>query len=329
MAWSVLTWKILRIFQSRFLSGKVRAEARHSSYTRPLATIDMKIRKFLENLTPEEIAKNNLEHLEETDKLFEEFKDAYTKSCCSLCGNKIEKFILDEPCFHWFTIPNGIRKKHFREYLASPIGYFKLESYFRWMATLEKPLANINDLPEESKKLKEITIRWKNIEWSLNYGETDLKGHQNSRNADFPHFHIQVILNSRPFIRFNDFHIPFTKEDLFTFKMLEEAGDLVDFNEGIGKGISAITDPNYLKELDKVMTIADDEDNATFATTSMFALPDGKKMSGEIIQKIFLESKETGIPTRHLIQKYFPDANIHTEINPGKGVPDVKGRNKR
>ena len=34
MAWSVLTWKILRIFQSQFLSGKVCAETRHSSYTK-------------------------------------------------------------------------------------------------------------------------------------------------------------------------------------------------------------------------------------------------------------------------------------------------------
>lgn len=290
----------------------------------------MKIKKILESLTPEEIEKNNFEHIEETDKVFEEFKDAYFKSCCSLCGNKIEKFIPDEPCFHWFTLPNGIRKKHFKEYLADQIEYFKLESYFRWMATIEKPLANINDLPlEESKKLKEITIRWKNVEWSLNYGETDLKGHQNSKNADFPHFHIQVILNNRPFIRFNDFHIPFSKEDLFTFKMIEEGGDLVNFDDGVGRGISAITDPDYLEELDKNMKIAYDENNATFETTSMFSLPDGKTMSGKILQKLFLESRETGIPTRHLIKKYLPDANNYTEVNPGKGVPDIKGRNKR
>jgi len=30
MAWSVLTWKILRIFQSQFLFGEVRAKTRHS-----------------------------------------------------------------------------------------------------------------------------------------------------------------------------------------------------------------------------------------------------------------------------------------------------------
>jgi hypothetical protein len=34
MAWSVLTWKILRISQSQFLFGEVRAKSRHSSYTK-------------------------------------------------------------------------------------------------------------------------------------------------------------------------------------------------------------------------------------------------------------------------------------------------------
>jgi len=33
MAWFGLTWKILRIFQSQFLFGEVRAKTRHSSYT--------------------------------------------------------------------------------------------------------------------------------------------------------------------------------------------------------------------------------------------------------------------------------------------------------
>tara|TARA_R110002051_G_scaffold257482_1_gene316499 strand:+ start:1926 stop:2099 length:174 start_codon:yes stop_codon:yes gene_type:complete len=54
MAWSVHTWKILRIFQSQFLSGEVCAETRHSSYTQTLATIKKhqhrKYRKLFEKL---------------------------------------------------------------------------------------------------------------------------------------------------------------------------------------------------------------------------------------------------------------------------------------
>lgn len=44
MAWSVHNWKILRIFQSQFLSGEVRAETRHSSNTKTLAAIMPKMK---------------------------------------------------------------------------------------------------------------------------------------------------------------------------------------------------------------------------------------------------------------------------------------------
>ena len=39
MAWSVPTWKILRISQSQFLFGEVRAESCHSPYTSTLVAI--------------------------------------------------------------------------------------------------------------------------------------------------------------------------------------------------------------------------------------------------------------------------------------------------
>jgi len=291
----------------------------------------MKIKEILENLSPEEIENENLEHLKENEEIFEEFKDAYFKKCCSLCGNKLDKFIPDEPCFHWFLLPNGIKKKHFKEYLNKHVGSFLLESYFRWLANLEAPLKNINDLGEEknSAKLKEITIRFKNIEWSLNYGITDLKGHLNSENANFPHFHIQMIVDEQPFLRFNDFHIPFSKPDLSNLNMLKEEGDLINFSHGNGEGISAITNPEYLKELDKVMTVAKNDKTAAFNTSSFFQMPVGKTIPGVKLNLIFKESQETGVPSRHLIKKYYPDVKIVTEINPGEGVPELKRRNKR
>lgn len=44
MAWLVLTWKILRIFQSQFLFREVCADTRHSSYTKTLPTITKQIK---------------------------------------------------------------------------------------------------------------------------------------------------------------------------------------------------------------------------------------------------------------------------------------------
>lgn len=68
----------------------------------------------------------------------------------------------------------------------------------------------------------ETTIKYKNIEWTLTYGQSDLDGHKDSQNANFPHFHLQMLVDELPFIRFNDFHIPFSKEDLFNIKLLKK-----------------------------------------------------------------------------------------------------------
>ena len=172
-------------------------------------------------------------------------------------------------------------------------------------------------------------MRFKDIEWSLNYGKTDLDGHTNSQNAYFPHFHLQMLVASKPFIRFNDFHIPFSVEDLCTIKLMEEASDLVDFRHDQAEGMSFIENSENLKELDKIMKVAENEDKATFHTSSMIQMSDGKTMSGEILVKIFEESKKTKIPIRHLINKYYPDAKIVTEVFPGKGVTEMKKRKKR
>lgn len=286
------------------------------------------IREFLENLTEEEIQKNNQEEIRENDEIYLEFKDAYSKNCCSLCGNKIDYFNKIEPCYHWFLLPKGIRKKDFENYLKDSIGYLKLENYFRWVANIENPIKSINDLSNEisKSKFKEITIRYKNIEWSLTIGLTDLDGHQDSKNANFPHFHLQMLIDDKPFINFNDFHIPFSKEDLFNFKLMKEAPDLVDFRNNNGEGMSLIENSENLKKFIKVMKVAENDENALLRSRTIVQRPDGKTMSEHTLQKLADESRKTKIPMRNLISKYFPDATTFTEILPGKGVPEMKKR---
>jgi DNA-directed RNA polymerase subunit H (RpoH/RPB5) len=291
----------------------------------------MKIRKFIENLKPEEIEEKNLQQIKENDEFFKEFKDAHEKKCCVLCGNKLDYFSDFEPCFHWFLLPTGIKKKHFKKYLFEAIGYYKLESYFRWIATLESPLKNINDLTDEKSgsKLKEITIKYENIEWSMNFGKSDLDGHKDSNYGKLPHFHIQMLIDDKPFIRFNDFHIPFSKEDLFTLQMMEEAADLISLDYYLGAGMSFIEKKENLIELDKVMTLAEDENKATFNTSSFLQMPEGKTIKEEEIEKFIKESKETKTPLRKIMNNNVPDIKIITEIRPGNSVPKMKKRSSR
>jgi len=289
------------------------------------------LKEYLATLPPELIEKRNQEQIEGNKKMFAEFKDAFSKSCCFLCGNKLEIFYTDEPCFHWFLRPNGIRKKDFKDYLSEPIGFFRLESYLRWVATTENFIKNINDLESETSKskIKEVTIKYKNIEWSLNFGKSDLEGHSNSKNSDFPHFHLQMLIDGNPFISFNNFHIPFSKYDLIDIKLMEEASDLIKFGHSQAPGMSVIEDEELLKEMDELMVASENMDTATFNAKTMAIMPEGMKMSGEKLSEMFKENKETKVPLRHLMKKYFPEVNLVTQIEPADGFPDKKTRNKR
>ncbi|WP_452228255.1 hypothetical protein [Lacinutrix sp. MEBiC02404] len=289
------------------------------------------LKDYLASLPPELVEKRNQEQIEENRQMFAEFKDAFSKSCCFLCGNKLETFYPDEPCFHWFLRPNGIRKKDFKTYLSEPIGFFRLESYLRWVATTENFIKNINDLESETSKskIREVTIKYQNIEWSLHYGKTDLEGHSNSKNANFPHFHLQMFIDDNPFIRFNDFHIPFSKYDLFDIKLMDEASDLIQFGHSQAPGMSVIEDEELLKEMDELMISSENMDSATFNSQTMVTMPEGQTMSGEKLNEMFKENRETKVPLRHLMKKYFPEVKTVTQIEPADGFPDKKTRNKR
>jgi len=267
-------------------------------------TNKMNIRDRLTHLTPEEIQSHNAIQVENHKKDYEEFLDAFNKDCCSLCGMKLNYFNESERCLHWFLLPEGIRKKHFVSYLHEPIGFFNLDFYLRWVASIKEPLKNINDLTNNISKSKivERTIKFKNLEWSLNYGDTDLKGHQ-SKNATFPHFHLQIINDNKLFIRFNDCHIPFSQHDLDVLHLLEEAPDLFEVRHIYGEGMSYIENPENKELLDETMKLADNTDTAALNTRSIIQLPEGQSMSGDMIDKLLKESRETKTPLRHLVKK--------------------------
>ncbi|MBA9079830.1 MULTISPECIES: hypothetical protein [Rufibacter] len=91
----------------------------------------MDIKDFINSLTPEEIEERNNKQLEENQRVYEEFKAAYTKGIYSLDSQPIDSFKLNAPCYHWFLRPKGIKKKHFKKYLPYPIGFFRFNSYIQ------------------------------------------------------------------------------------------------------------------------------------------------------------------------------------------------------
>ena len=289
------------------------------------------LRKFIESIPKEEVEKQMKLQDEENRKVYKEFIEGLKENRCFLCREQMDNFNKSKPCFHWFTYPEGIKKKYFKNYLNKPIGFFKLDSYFRWLANSEKPIGNINDLKEETSRTSYIdtTYKFKTIEWAFSIGHTDKEGHKDANVGSAPHYHIQMKVKGRIFLKFNDFHIPFSDDDLFTIELLEQSKDKVKLGYCYGTGIGILENEEYLPMIDEVLSIAEDEKNATVNRQTFIEAPKGQTISGKIIAKAAEESNRTKKPLGKILQKYLSDANFTTIISPGKAIPKMTKRSRK
>jgi hypothetical protein len=287
------------------------------------------LKTSFKNLGEGFIAEKNRQQDEENKRVHEDFISNLQKGKCFLCGMNMNSFKDSVHCFHWFTYPKGIRKKHFESYLKKPLGFFQLDSYFRWLANSEVFLTNINDLKVETSATSylESTFRYKNIEWAFSVGNTDLEGHTAAKVGAEPHFHIQMKINNQIFLRFNDFHIPFSDQDLFMIELRKQMGDELIINQGsLNAGIAVLENEELFKELEKEMIRSDDETTAPFNRQSIIIAPEGQTISGEIMQQAFDESSRTKEPVSKVIQRLIKDIKVITQIVPGDAVPEMTKR---
>lgn len=295
----------------------------------PYSKVNLK--KFIESIPDAEVKKQMKLQDEENRKVYKEFIDKLKKNKCFLCGENIDVFNESKPCFHWFTYPKGIKKKYFNNFLKKPIGFFRLDSYFRWLANSEKPIGNINDLKEETSKTSyiETTYKYKDIVWAFSIGHTDKEGHKNSKWGAIPHYHIQMKIQDRIFLKFNDFHIPFSDEDLFNIELLRQAKDQVKLGYYRGHGIGILENEEILPIIDEALTISENEESATFNRQTIIQATEGNTISTEIIVKAIEESNQTKQPVGKILQKYLSDANFTTIISPGEAVPKMTKRSRK
>lgn len=290
------------------------------------------LRAFIESIPPEVVGENQKQQEKENERIYNEFLESLETGRCFLCGDMTDSFEEEKPCFHWFLYPKGIKKKCFESYLQNPIGFFQLDSYFRWYANSEKPLGNINDLKEEISKTSylETTYKYNNIEWAFSIGHTDKEGHDNAAVGSVPHYHIQMKVDGRVFLRFNDFHIPFSDSDLFTMEMFEQASDLVEWGHYRGHGMGIIEDEENLKLIDDVMTTTDKYEDGIFCRQTMITSNPGQTIPGELIGRAIDENSRTKEPIGRIMQRLLAEAEIEASVfaslSPGTAAVEMTKR---
>jgi hypothetical protein len=284
-------------------------------------------RDFFESLSTKEIEENNRNDHEEHKRQVMAFKAAYAKGRCYLCGEPFDQMRGSQPCTHWLLRRCKFKKNDF-EKVWKHFDYHNVASFLRWCANEEAFLKNINNLDSErsERKILSCTIKWKNVEWTFDCTASDLAGHGRTHSA-FPHYHFQMRLDGRPFIKFNDFHVPFSDRDLFNLSLREEPWFHQSFGTA-GDGMQEAVSVPAERILELTIPTTDEEQAPYHLSTIIYARD--RPISGKEIWEIREEAKRTNKSLAYVTQQRLADsAIVQTTISPGDTVPDIANRTER
>lgn len=285
--------------------------------------------KFLESLPEAERVRGNEVDRRAAEAEYQDFLAHFTKGSCYLCEKPMASFSKESPCPHWLLRPKGFKKKAFPE-IAKRYGYFQIQAFLRWVANRDGFARNINDLPEEGTdgKLFEVTIKYKNLEWAFSCTESDYEGHATSRQARHQHYHFQMRIDQRPFIDYNDFHVPFTEMDVINIEAMRTLLGKVQPRYSFGEGMRDILNDDTVEHIVNAPIPENDSDEAHFKLVTIAMAEEGKTISGEDLYQIIQEAKAKGVKVASLIHK-LPNARTQVVITPGPGVIEQAPRSGR
>jgi len=268
------------------------------------------------------------------DNEYSSFIEHYERESCYLCGKSFKTLSKAAPCLHWLLRRCKFKKKDFPK-ITENYDFYNIYAFLRWVANAETGVRNINNLKEESseRKVFEITIKWKNIEWTLDCSKNDFDGHKGSK-TDFPHWHFQMRVDGNQFINFNDYHIPLSKDDQLKIVLENdpESGFLHTFGPG-GQGMQEHMD-RLAENPDEFIANAVSTSNPEEGATHMLSIVKGPEggISGDKVDAALEMARNTGKTLAHCFREVLADdksASISTIASPADSVPEIAKRTER
>jgi hypothetical protein len=290
--------------------------------------------KFLSGVSPAERGRVNEKSRQEALAQHKLFKEKFRAGQCCFCGDALTAFDAAKPCRHWLLKPVGFGKEHFG-LLAKEHSWTVLENYLGWVANEGAFAQNINDLADEGTgKLVESTIKYETIAWSFSCGAGDLAGHEGGAEASKrPHYHFQMYVDEKPFIRFNDFHLPLSETDIGFLECMRSNPGKVRKRLAGGEGMSEVLDESMLEHvvrLGRSGTTEDEAENAPIKLDTFIMAEPGRTIKGEDIYNLIQAAKAEGVTLSSKVRE-LRDVSVHTIVSPGPGVVEQaprKGRKK-
>jgi hypothetical protein len=279
--------------------------------------------KFLASISPEVRARINERNRQEALEQHKRFSEAFKSGQCSHCGDALTTFDQAKPCQHWLLKPEGFGKEHF-ERLANQHSWAVLEYYLRWVANEEAFAKNINDLADEGAgKLVELTIKYKNLEWSFSCSANDLSGHEGGgEHSKRPHYHFQMYVDGKPFIRYNDFHLPLSEADVGFLEYMRQNPGKVRRRIPGGAGMNEVLDEftlEHLVRMGRSGTSDEEVESASIMLNTLMMAEPGKTISGDDLYNLIQAAKAEGVTATSKMHE-LKGVSIQTFVSPGPGV---------
>ncbi len=181
----------------------------------------------------------------------------------------------------------------------------------------------------QADKLREVTIRYKDFEWSFSCVINDFNGH-GSGSHQSPHYHFQMRQGPRSIIRYNDFHVLFSDDDVREISA-EIANPNIKLDWSYGEGMKDMLRPEIIERLlDGGGLTPATEGAGDIEFDHMVVADDGTTMKGEDIYAVIQESNKTGVSIGTLLRKgRIPNAKVTTIFSRGPDGVEQKSRSGR
>ncbi len=291
-------------------------------------------RKALAAQTPEEKFKRAEEGYRRSVADHAIFQKAFKTGRCFVCGESLDSFDRAELCVHWLLRPQGCTKSDIAKVLE---GYslFRIQAYLRWVANENGIGININDLSDEgSGKLIELTIRYKDLEWSFSCGRSDYDGHSTSSPlSQQPHYHFQMRVKKQAFLKFRDLHIALAPDDILNIEAMLDPDSPATIRFAGGMGMGDVLNDDMVETLVREgLSAADGSQEAPLRVQTLLIADEGTMISGDDLADLAREAREKGVTLASLIHK-LPNASAQMFVEPGPGVVEqavrTGGRQKK
>jgi len=299
------------------MSEELRLKAR--SQAEAIARLDPSLRQNVYAL-----------ELEQATIDYGRFKEGFESANCYLCGRPLATFSEKNVCLHWLLKPKGFKKKHFPA-LGLTYGFFRMQSYLRWVANQEGFAKNINDLQGQTvnSKISEVTICYRHLEWSFSCGEGDYQGHPSTQHGNHQHFHFQMRVSGKQYINYSDFHVPLSEDDILKIESIRSFPEEFAIDFPFGWGMEDALSKEMLPEIIRSATaVRTDDGPNVFNISSVVQAEEGHLISGDDIEDLIEEAKLKNVTLASLLHK-LPNARAQIIVSPGSDVVDKAPRNRR